>query len=399
VEPTNVSEMPGSDAQISNATTLFQYGAAQLHRLQNAVGVDTAEWPTILKVYADMARSWGHRSISQTPQWSALTDDCSPFEFSIAMSKDGPELRMVVEPQSEPASAEGYWEASLRLTRKLETEWGADLARLNRIEALFRPNPDAWFAAAHGAILWPGPKPLFKIYLNARARGVGTAAELMENALNSMGLGAGWASVNSHLQGRGIPHILALDLVPDGDARVKIYLRFPGSTLPGLHRLIEAADPGLAEYLDGFAAAVYGKSLAQLPRPALLAYTLREGSNDTTKMICQIACFPFAGSDSAIADRVSRFLVQNGLDATAYCRAIAAMQEGGAKGGFGIQNFFSIQRDEAGLRVTSYLSPRVYLRRFGAIGFDPKVPWPSPVGQPIPEVARVASAGRITDTG
>jgi hypothetical protein len=58
------------------------------------------------------------------------------------------------------------------------------------------------------------------------------------------------------------------------------------------------------------------------------------------------------------------------------------MREGFDQGDKGIHNYFSIQRDEVGLRVTIYLCPRVYLERFGAIGYDPKVAWPSPVGRP-----------------
>jgi hypothetical protein len=75
-------------------------------------------------------------------------------------------------------------------------------------------------------------------------------------------------------------------------------------------------------------------------------------------------------------------MTQSGLGAQPYRLAIAAMREGFDQGDKGIHNYFSIQRDEVGLRVTIYLCPRVYLERFGAIGYDPKVAWPSPVGRP-----------------
>ena len=118
-------------------TTLFEYGAGQLRRLQSALGIDPKEQIRLLKVYEDLTRSWGHRRISETPPWSALTDDCSPFEFSVAISKTGPELRMIVEAQSELASPSGYWGASMELSRHLEKVWVADLDRLKKVEPLF----------------------------------------------------------------------------------------------------------------------------------------------------------------------------------------------------------------------------------------------------------------------
>jgi hypothetical protein len=362
-------------------TTLFEYGAGQLRRLQSALRIDPKEQIRLLKVYEDLTRSWGHRRISETPPWSALTDDCSPFEFSVAISKTGPELRMIVEAQSELASPSGYWGASMELSRHLEKVWVADLDRLKKVESLFEPNHDVWFVAAHGTVMWPTARPSFKIYLNPAARGPSLAPNLVEKALSCIGLLPSWVSLKRHLQDGGTLHCLSLDLTSGVDACVKVYVRFPAPTLDRLSRVLEAVDPDLARHINGFAAAVFGRSLNQLPRPALVAYNLRPGSCEPGRLICQLASFPFAGTDLEVSDRVARFMDHSGLEAQPYRQAVRAMSEGLDHCDKGIHNYVSLQRDEAALRVTIYLCPRVYLERYGAIGYDPRVAWPSPVNQ------------------
>ena len=288
---------------------------------------------------------------------------------------------MITEAQCDEASPRGYWKASMELSRHLERVWRADLNRLKKIELLFEPNDDAWFAAMHGAILWPPSKQGFKIYLNPAARGRELAPSLTEMALSSMGLSASWGTLNSQLGSDGILQCLGLDLTPDASARVKVYVRFRSPIITNLLKTMEEVDPELASHLERFAAAVFGPGIYRLPRPALVAYTLREGSSKPVRVICQFASFPFAGTDLEISERLTRFMSEHGLPTQQYPLAIAAMNDAFDCSDKGIQNYFSLQRDDAGLRVTAYLCPRIYLRRYGAIGYDPQVAWPSPVSQ------------------
>ena len=58
---------------------------------------------------------------------------------------------------------------------------------------------------------------------------------------------------------------------------------------------------------------------------------------------------------------------------------IAALARGPLDREEGIHGWASIQWTDDRPIVTVYLSPRLYLGRFGAIGLDPDRMWPSPL--------------------
>jgi hypothetical protein len=359
--------------------TLYDLGLAQLRGLAEALGVPTRDQARLLEVYRDLSASWGPRRLAEPPLWSGTTDDCSPYELSIAFSPAGAELRLVTEAHAEPACAAGYWAASSRLSRALEARWQASLDRVREVEALFEPGPDVYCAALHGAILWPGDAPEFKVYFNPSARGLEHAPALVKQALEQIDAAAIWPALESRLADGASLLFFSLDLTAGSRARIKVYLRLPPATPEGLSAIVARVDPQLATHVREVSSAVYGQVPEHYPRPIVTTYAFRDNAPEPAGITCHFACYPFAGPDRGLAERMARLLGDHGLDAGAYTRAVAALH-GPAAPEYGLHNYISMQRGGTGLRLTAYFCPRAYLSRYGALAFDAVRTWPSPVG-------------------
>jgi len=100
-------------------------GLAQLEALCEAVGAD-APGEAIVAFFRDAAGMCGARSLTSAPRWSAISDDCTPFEFSVVLQEGPPAIRVLLEAQDDPAGPATYWQAGRRLTawRRLTLENG-----------------------------------------------------------------------------------------------------------------------------------------------------------------------------------------------------------------------------------------------------------------------------------
>src|SRR5580692_5346298 len=89
----------------------------KLVRLCGAIGRNERA-SEIVEIFREMWREAGLRPPEAEPRWSGLTDDSTPTEFSVVFSgKASPRLRVLFEPQGDPASPKAYWEAGCRFTR------------------------------------------------------------------------------------------------------------------------------------------------------------------------------------------------------------------------------------------------------------------------------------------
>src|SRR5262249_19615032 len=137
---------------------------------------------------------------SRAPRWSGFSDDCSPYELSVALGAKRPEVRVGFEPQAEPASPTSYWRAALHLNALLCETHRASIQAVRKVEDLFSPtDPNTYFAMWHGACFWPGREPGFKIYLNPYARGRGRAPCVLDEALARLGYPRAISSLAANL--------------------------------------------------------------------------------------------------------------------------------------------------------------------------------------------------------
>ncbi len=66
--------------------TLVDLGIDRLHVLCDAFGYGTAQTRLAEAVFRALSASWGGEAIQAPPRWpSDITDDHTPFEFSLAV--------------------------------------------------------------------------------------------------------------------------------------------------------------------------------------------------------------------------------------------------------------------------------------------------------------------------
>ncbi len=161
----------------------------------------TARKPEAVALLNTLTESWAQRSLLEPPRWSGLTEDCSPLEYSMVVSKDGPDLRVLVEAQADPACPRTYWQAGVRLTETLQREWGCRPEILEKILAHFipsRPDHEVFGCMWHGAWVRRDGRPLFRLYLGAQASQTLPLA-VCGAALNDVGAGPAWTEFARHL--------------------------------------------------------------------------------------------------------------------------------------------------------------------------------------------------------
>src|SRR4030095_4747572 len=99
--------------------TFHQSAQAQLRKLCGALGL-TADQSRFETLLSWMFKGWGELEIpQQAPYPSAIGDDHSPFEFSVAFGPNDVELRLLLEAQGEPPSLMTNRDAAVAFNRRL----------------------------------------------------------------------------------------------------------------------------------------------------------------------------------------------------------------------------------------------------------------------------------------
>jgi len=204
--------------------TLLETGIVRLAALCEALGFEVALTDDAVKLFIALAGSWGRRAAESPPIWASdITDDHSPFKFSLALDGCRAELRFLLEVQGDEPSHATNWAAGLAMNRRLAREHDVDLSRLATIEELFAPTSACpRFSIWHAVSLRPAAAHAFKVYLNPQARGRASARATVEEALCRLG----FASSIAHLApagDRAEPRYFSLDLTARREARIKVY--------------------------------------------------------------------------------------------------------------------------------------------------------------------------------
>ena len=351
-----------------------------LQAIAQAYGFD-GDTEELTDVFHTLTASWRETPASSPPPWSGLGADASGCDVSIVLGGPHREIRVTAEAQGHPASPQSYWDAATRLSETLRARYGADLSRLYAVRDVFRSfAADAAGALWHGAVFRRDRAPWYKVYLHLMSQGRPQARETTCAALERLGLSDVWPEVERRLQPGDELLFLSFDLVAASQSRIKLYVRHGEATPASLESAcrIDGVDHsgGVREFVAGL---LDGDERA-IRRGALTSFHLKTGSDAPVHSATHIRLYPHCGqSDADLAGRLKRTLRRFDIATGPYEAVIAALARGALDREQGIHGWASIQWTDDRPIVTVYLSPRLYLGRYGAIGLDPDRMWPTPL--------------------
>jgi DMATS type aromatic prenyltransferase len=294
---------------------------------------------------------------SQARYPSDVTDDHSPYEFSLAIDGVNPELRFLVEAQASKPSLSTNWEQAHAVNATLEARYGVSLERLRAIETLYTPlDRSSRFCAWHAVCFRKGKKPEFKIYLNPQAQGTQHALVIVAATLSKLGF-HGADAVIAERPGDEIKY-LSLDLVERVGARVKVYAAHHDASA----QAIDAALRDASDYRPGqvaeFCHAMGGSYGPYDQRPVQTCLAFADGGPMPVAGTVYFPVRAYAESDLEARDRILAYLDDE--RASLYARALAGFAERPLQDGVGMQTYVSLRQYAGPRRVTVYLSPEVY---------------------------------------
>ena len=359
--------------------TLFALGAERIHALCRALGFSQAQEQRMVEVFATLSTSWGQLPAGSAPRWpSDITDDGTPFEFSLAIDGEEPELRFLIEAQTpESPTLASNWFAGWALCERLEREPGVSLERLRLIEDLFVPTAACpRFALWHAVCFRKGRAPDFKVYLNPMAWGREQAHALVAEAMRRLGMAESVVCLPERTS-RDVPVYFSLDLASRQGARVKVYTEHREVTASRVESLLRQAPGYEPGQVEGFCRAMAGSQGPYVARPVLTCLAFVEGSPLPSMGTVHFPVRTYAEDDRAARDRILAFLRPEA--AALYARAISAFAARPLEAGIGMQTYASLRQQRAQRRLTVYLAPEVFAVRPAQPALPPGVLEPEAV--------------------
>jgi DMATS type aromatic prenyltransferase len=348
----------------AKSVPLRHVGLGKLVALCGAVGLSEERTRVVVETFGLVTASWGDLLIGDTPPWpNDITDDATPFEFSVAFHGDTPEIRFLAEPQKFPVAGGSSWLAGLELNQELSRSRRADTAAFDVVRDLFEPNAGATarFSLWHAAVIGRTGLPLFKAYVNPQIRGGETATRVVEHALRRLGRSDAWRFLAPRLADfRNVVRYVSLDLEKSPNARVKVYVGRTDS-VDSVGRLVEgsanATPSEAAEWVERLANRRNGFNA----RPVLACFSFRPDES-IPHVTLHVPVRSYLQSDADAAARVSSFL--SPAQASQLTSALRAMTSCSLDSSRGLITYASVRRAADGnQRMTAYLAPRLYSTR------------------------------------
>jgi DMATS type aromatic prenyltransferase len=310
-------------------------------------------------LFEKLAAPWGQRAIGLPPPWASdITDDHSPYELSLAVDGHASELRFLLEVQGQRPSLASNWAASLAMNEWLAAEYGVCLERLEAIAELFAPTQARGrFAMWHAVCLRPGEPPDFKVYLNPQARGPAEARQVVETAMERLGLGESRA----HLPPTGPDDTFcyfSLDLSARPGARVKVYTAHAHAGIERIEAAIASAQGHEPGRVRDFCRAVGASEGPFNARPVLTCLAFVQGHVAPRTGTVHFPIRSYAANDRAAAQRILQYMPPE--SASIYSGALEAFTSRRLEDGTGMQTYVSLRVEPGHRRLTVYLSPEVY---------------------------------------
>lgn len=350
-EVTTMGTIDDSDmgSNADNGETLRSLGRKQIEGLCGALGI-AEQTDRALATFDIASNTWADRSLDRPAFKSDITDDSSPYEFSVAFDGRTPELRLLVEAgvEGNEGTAIDRWNAGWRLTEQLSQHYGISLARARRVAPLFEPKVGGLAFALWHAASFRSAQPGFRVYFNPQAKGRSQAMPSVFTALKTLGMAGAAAWLKARFaEGEHKPLYFSVDLSDGPTARCKVYLA---------HSEDDAIDgPGTfcRSMMDGAVPCV-------MKRPVLTCLAFRNDGDDgcpyTITHHVPIRCH--VDSDEVALERIMRELTAD--DGRIYAQAVRGLARRSLSSGPGIQTYVSSRWENGRLRITIYLSPEAY---------------------------------------
>lgn len=338
--------------------TYRELGQRKLEGLVRGLGLE-AELGSATRLFELLTSTWHDRPITGTPPFSSdITDDGTPFEFSVAFAAGRPLIRVLAEAQIAPFDGESGWEAGLALTQELAGLPGVDLERFRRIQALYAPpsGSSSRFSLWHAGTVEPDGTLSFKVYLNPRIVGANLAPEIVRESLVRLGADYAWNELEPKLRETSELLYVSLDLAKSTDARVKVYVGHPHATSSEIDALVRDESgyrPGLAarwiEELTG-SAGTFDE------RPLLTCYAFRSPLH-AAEVTVHVPTRCYVGNDAESVLRAGELL---GSLAPELRAGVEGMAGRPLEMGRGLVTYVSVRPAPDGTRVTAYLAPEAH---------------------------------------
>jgi hypothetical protein len=203
--------------------------------------------------------------------------------------------------------------------------------------------------------------PAFKAYFNPNARGPENAHDLVEEALQRLGLGRAWRSLSEHILARGAKldelKYFALDLTSEAQARVKIYVRHHAASPEELEFASVPAHSHVPGETLAFVRAMRG-GRARLHARA--AFTCSSFVGDTDERPAATTVYvpvcAYARDDERVRERVRAYLIEQGGDPALYDAILQSYANRSLDEGVGMQSWAALRRHDEQVRLTVYLA-------------------------------------------
>lgn len=352
----------GHSKDSASASTWIDAGIDQLGRLARAIGLED-RIDAIETLFRRALTPWGATRASAWP--SAVSDDHTPFTWSLELEGDHVALRWQVEPLGDSPSLLANRERALGLLAALEREGLVTLGALHVVsDLLLPPEPVGTFSAWLGFRV-PVDGPIgVTIDLNPQAQGPGLAQALTEAALVRLGFDLAWATVARTLVRRG-PVLdeltsFSIDLSPGEGTRVVVRARHHHPTIAELEAAVEGT--GAVRLKDVLGPLAIDPDDRLWGRPPETSLAFRSTHTDPSAPVATTLHVPihgYAHDDRDVAERIERLLVARGLDATAHRRAIEALSTRPLADGLGLQSHVSTRFEPGPANVTVQLAPEL----------------------------------------
>jgi DMATS type aromatic prenyltransferase len=338
--------------------TLRSLGHKQIEGLCGALGI-ADQSGRALETFDILSNSWGDRTTDGPAFASDITDDHSPYEFSVAFDGRTPELRLLAEAQGQTGTTTDRWNAAWRMSEQLAQRCGASLSRARRVAPLFEPKVKGLtFAMWHAASL-RAAQPNIRIYFNPLAKGRAHAMPSVLTALETLGMAGAAAWLKSRFaQGEHQPLYFSVDLCDGPTARCKVYLAHPAATAERIDSLIAGTGGHQRGDIREFCHSMTGSTGPWGKRPPLTCLAFREGCDLPYTVTFHIPIRCYARNDEVALERISSQLTSE--EASMYERAIRGLARRPLDHSAGIQTYASVRREEGRKRMTIYLSPEAF---------------------------------------
>ncbi len=345
--------------------TYVEAGIEKLTALCGAVGL-ADKTSQAIEIFRALTASWGDRRVGELAGWeSNVSDDGTPFEFSIAFTAERAELRVLVEAQGAEPNLQSNWEAGLQLNQYLADNYHASLDRFRQVEDLYAPhNPDAKFAIWHSACFYPDKEPEFKLYLNPQSRRSSLAAAVVEESLVRLGFTHAWPTLADTAAQRGPEQdefvYFSLDLSTHARARVKVYIRHHDATVDDLEKALSAATNYVSGDATDFCHSHTQSVGAFNSKPLVSCFSFVDLNHRPMDGTLYIPIGYYTSEDRAVVNYLRNYFNQNKLPLFLYTKAIDVFTNRALESGSGMHSHISFRRKNQQRWVSVYLNPEIH---------------------------------------